>query len=152
MGNVIFFPLPLWLCFRKREEENKRRESEQQKGRLSPDSCRPQAPPCLPGTQAEPPGQSGGPSKQPPASHAAQSPERRICRGSVGRAPEQHLSPDLQGTDPRKPNGRCIAFVIQCRPVDCGPFYRCTHRPFTFNILMSALKPAILLFIFYLFL
>ncbi|XP_036289081.1 inversin isoform X2 [Pipistrellus kuhlii] len=89
---------------KKREEENKRRESEQQKGRLSPDSCRPQAPPCLPGTQAEPPGQSGGPSKQPPASRAAQSPERRTCRGSPGRAPEQHLSPDLQGTDPRKPN------------------------------------------------
>ncbi|XP_015415961.1 PREDICTED: inversin isoform X1 [Myotis davidii] len=90
---------------KKREEENKRRESEQQKGRLSPDSCRPQAPLCLPSTQAEPHRQSGGPSKQPRTSHAAQSPEQRTCRGSPGRAPrEQHLSPDLQGTDPRKPN------------------------------------------------
>ncbi|XP_073083145.1 inversin isoform X7 [Manis javanica] len=96
---------------KKREEENKRREAEQQKGRLSPDSSRPQAPPCLPSTQAEPPRQGRTPSKQPPTSDMAQGPEHRACRGSPGRespsrAPqkEQHLSPDLQGTDPRKPN------------------------------------------------
>ncbi|XP_054440585.1 inversin isoform X2 [Pteronotus mesoamericanus] len=96
---------------KKREEENKRREAEQQKGRLSPDSCRPQALPCPPSTQAEPHRQSGGLSKQPPTCNTAQSPERRTCRGSPGKgspskAPqkEQHISPDLQGTDPRKPN------------------------------------------------
>ncbi|XP_008706104.1 inversin isoform X2 [Ursus maritimus] len=91
---------------KKREEENKRREAEQQKGRLSPESCRPQALPCLPDTQAEPRRQSRAPSKQPPSSDAAQDPEGRACRGSPGRAPqrEQHLSPDVQGTDPRKPN------------------------------------------------
>ncbi|KAM7092784.1 inversin isoform 4-T4 [Molossus nigricans] len=91
---------------KKREEENKRREAEQQKGRLSPDSCRPQAAPCLPGTHAEPHGQNGGPSKQPPPSSAAQSTEQKTCRGSPSRAPqkEQHLPPDLQGTEPRKPN------------------------------------------------
>ncbi|XP_060156672.1 inversin isoform X3 [Globicephala melas] len=98
------------LCM-KREEENRRREAEQQKGRLSPDSCRPQAPPCLPSTQAEPRRQSWAPSKQPPCSNKAQGPERKACRrspgrGSPSRAPqkEQHLSPDLQRTDPRKPN------------------------------------------------
>lgn len=114
-----FFLFLLGFASRKREEENKRREAEQQKGRLSPDSSRPQAPPCLPNTQAEPPRQGRTPSKQPPTSDMAQGPEHRACRGSPGRespsrAPqkEQHLSPDLQGTDPRKPNGRCIAFVI----------------------------------------
>ncbi|XP_035930027.2 inversin isoform X4 [Halichoerus grypus] len=91
---------------KKREEENKRREAEQQKGRLSPDSCRPQALPCLPNTQAEPHGQSRAPSKQPPTSDTAQDPEGRACGGSPGRAPqrEQHLCPDVQGTDTRKPN------------------------------------------------
>uniref|UniRef100_A0A8C0CPL8 Inversin n=1 Tax=Balaenoptera musculus TaxID=9771 RepID=A0A8C0CPL8_BALMU len=96
---------------KKREEENRRREAEQQKGRLSPDSCRPQVPPCLPSTQAEPRRQSWAPSKQPPCSDKAQGPERKACRrspgrGSPSRAPqkEQHLSPDLQRTDPRKPN------------------------------------------------
>ncbi|XP_036996698.2 inversin isoform X1 [Artibeus jamaicensis] len=96
---------------KKREEENKRREAEQQKGRLSPDSCRPRALPCLPSTQAKPYGQNGGPSTPPPTGDAAQSPEQRTCRGSPGRgssskAPqkEQHLSPGLQGPDPRKPN------------------------------------------------
>ncbi|XP_019505039.1 PREDICTED: inversin isoform X3 [Hipposideros armiger] len=96
---------------KKREEENKRREAEQQKGRLSPDSGRPQAPPSLPSTQAEPHRQRWGPSKQPPTSNLAQGPEQRACTGSPGRgspsrAPqkEQHLSPDLQGADPRKPN------------------------------------------------
>ncbi|KAM5257732.1 inversin isoform 4-T6 [Hipposideros larvatus] len=96
---------------KKREEENKRREAEQQKGRLSPDSCRPQAPPSLPSTQAEPHRQRWAPSKQPPTSNLAQGPEQRACTGSPGRgspsrAPqkEQHLSPDLQGADPRKPN------------------------------------------------
>ncbi|XP_025743800.1 inversin isoform X6 [Callorhinus ursinus] len=91
---------------KKREEENKRREAEQQKRRLSPDSCRPQALPCLPNTQAEPHGQSWAPSKQPPTSDTAQDPEGRACGGSPGRAPQnlQHLSPDVQGTDPRKPN------------------------------------------------
>ncbi|XP_068407863.1 inversin isoform X2 [Eschrichtius robustus] len=96
---------------KKREEENRRREAEEQKGRLSPDSCRPQAPPCLPSTRAEPRRQSWAPSKQPPCSDKAQGPERKACRrspgrGSPGRAPqkEQHLSPDLQRTDPRKPN------------------------------------------------
>ncbi|XP_027964585.1 inversin isoform X3 [Eumetopias jubatus] len=91
---------------KKREEENKRREAEQQKRRPSPDSCRPQALPCLPNTQAEPHGQSWAPSKQPPTSDTAQDPEGRACGGSPGRAPQnlQHLSPDVQGTDPRKPN------------------------------------------------
>ncbi|XP_034520093.1 inversin isoform X3 [Ailuropoda melanoleuca] len=96
---------------KKREEENKRREAEQQKGRLSPESCRPQALPCLPDAQAEPRRQSWAPSKQPPSSDVAQDPEGRACRGSPGRASpgrapqrEQHLSTDVQGTDPRKPN------------------------------------------------
>ncbi|XP_010951248.2 inversin isoform X8 [Camelus bactrianus] len=96
---------------KKREEENKRREAEQQKGRLSPDACRPQAPPCLLSAQAEPRGQSWAPSKQPPCSDTAQGPERKACgrssgRGSPSRAPqkEQHPSLDLQKTDPRKPN------------------------------------------------
>uniref|UniRef100_A0A8C6DBB0 Inversin n=1 Tax=Moschus moschiferus TaxID=68415 RepID=A0A8C6DBB0_MOSMO len=96
---------------KKREEENKRREAEQQKGRLSPDSCRPHAPLCLPSTQAEPHRQSQAPSKQPPCSNKAQGPELKACRrspgrGSPSRAPEkeQQLSPDLQRTEPRKPN------------------------------------------------
>ncbi|XP_072815931.1 inversin isoform X5 [Vicugna pacos] len=96
---------------KKREEENKRREAEQQKGRLSPDACRPQAPPCLLSAQAEPRGQSWAPSKQPPCSDTAQGPERKACgrssgRGSPSRAPqkEQRPSPDLQKTVPRKPN------------------------------------------------
>nr|XP_019584788.1 PREDICTED: inversin isoform X2 [Rhinolophus sinicus] len=96
---------------KKREEENKRREAEQQKGRLSPDSGRPQAPPSLPSNQAEPHRQSWDPSTQPPTSILAQGPEQRACRGSPGRGSpsratqkEQRLSPDSQGTDPRKPN------------------------------------------------
>ncbi|XP_004004269.4 inversin isoform X1 [Ovis aries] len=96
---------------KKREEENKRREAEQQKGRLSPDSCRPHAAPCLPSTRAEPHSQSWAPSKQPPCSDKAQGPERKACRrspgrGSPSRAPqkEQQLSSDLQRTEPRKPN------------------------------------------------
>ncbi|XP_055283129.1 inversin isoform X4 [Moschus berezovskii] len=96
---------------KKREEENKRREAEQQKGRLSPDSCRPHAPLCLPSTQAEPHRQSRAPSKQAPCSNKAQGPELKACRrspgrGSPSRAPEkeQQLSPDLQRTEPRKPN------------------------------------------------
>ncbi|CAD7687532.1 unnamed protein product [Nyctereutes procyonoides] len=96
---------------KKREEENKRREAEQQKGRLSPDSCRPQALPCLPNTQTDSHRQSRAPSKQPPASDAAQDPYKRACRGGPGRVSpsrvpqkEQHLSPDVQGTVPRKPN------------------------------------------------
>ncbi|XP_019584788.2 inversin isoform X2 [Rhinolophus sinicus] len=91
---------------KKREEENKRREAEQQKGRLSPDSGRPQAPPSLPSNQAEPHRQSWDPSTQPPTSILAQGPEQRACRGSPSRATqkEQRLSPDSQGTDPRKPN------------------------------------------------
>uniref|UniRef100_A0A8C3WT05 Inversin n=1 Tax=Catagonus wagneri TaxID=51154 RepID=A0A8C3WT05_9CETA len=95
---------------KKREEESKRREAELQKGRLSPDSCRPQAPHYLPSTQSEPHRQSCAPSKQPPYSDMAQGPEQKACRrspgrGSPSRAPqkEQHLSPDLPRTDPRKP-------------------------------------------------
>lgn len=95
---------------KKREEENKRREAEQQKGRLSPDSCRPQAPPHLPSTQSEPHSQSCAPSKQPPCSDTAQGPEQKACRQSPGRetpsrAPqkEQRLSPDFPRTGPRKP-------------------------------------------------
>uniref|UniRef100_A0A8D1DA73 Inversin n=1 Tax=Sus scrofa TaxID=9823 RepID=A0A8D1DA73_PIG len=95
---------------KKREEENKRREAEQQKGRLSPDSCRPQAPPHLPSTQSEPHRQSCAPSKQPPCSDTAQGPEQKACRQSPGRetpsrAPqkEQRLSPDFPRTGPRKP-------------------------------------------------
>ncbi|KAF4025536.1 hypothetical protein G4228_017426 [Cervus hanglu yarkandensis] len=96
---------------KKREEEHKRREAEQQKGRLSPDPCRPHAALRLPSTQAEPHGQSRAPSKQPPCSDEAQGPERRACRrspgrGSPSRAPrkEPQLCPDLQRTEPRKPN------------------------------------------------
>ncbi|XP_045323744.1 inversin isoform X5 [Leopardus geoffroyi] len=92
---------------KKREEENKRREAEQQKGRLSPDSCRSQAPPCVASTQAEPHRQSWTPSKQHPTSSAAQDPEGRACRGSPGRAPQREAGnspPDVQGTEPRKPN------------------------------------------------
>ncbi|XP_037349588.1 inversin isoform X3 [Talpa occidentalis] len=88
---------------KKREEENKRREAEQHKGRLSPDSCRPQIPPRVPGTQDEPHRQSCA------SSNTAQGCERRACRecpsrGSPSSVPqkEQHLSPDVQGTDPRK--------------------------------------------------
>ncbi|XP_020922326.1 inversin isoform X9 [Sus scrofa] len=95
---------------KKREEEIKRREAEQQKGRLSPDSCRPQAPPHLPSTQSEPHSQSCAPSKQPPCSDTAQGPEQKACRQSPGRetpsrAPqkEQRLSPDFPRTGPRKP-------------------------------------------------
>ncbi|XP_043746716.1 inversin isoform X5 [Cervus elaphus] len=96
---------------KKREEEHKRREAEQQKGRLSPDPCRPHTALRLPSTQAEPHGQSRAPSKQPPCSDEAQGPERRACRrspgrGSPSRAPrkEPQLCPDLQRTEPRKPN------------------------------------------------
>ncbi|KAB0360577.1 hypothetical protein FD754_004733, partial [Muntiacus muntjak] len=96
---------------KKREEEHKRREAEQQKGRLSPDPCRPHAALRLPSTQAEPHRQSRAPSKQPPCSDEAQGPERRACRwspgrGSPSRAPrkEPQLCPDLQRTEPRKPN------------------------------------------------
>ncbi|XP_012576856.1 PREDICTED: inversin isoform X2 [Condylura cristata] len=88
---------------KKREEENKRREAEQQKGRLSPDSCRPQVPPCMPSTQDEPHRQSCA------ASNTAQDPERRARRESPSRESpasvppkEQHLSPDVQETEPRK--------------------------------------------------
>ncbi|KAB0353857.1 hypothetical protein FD755_023449 [Muntiacus reevesi] len=106
-----FFLFALGFVPRKREEEHKRREAEQQKGRLSPDPCRPHAALRLPSTQAEPHGQSRAPSKQPPCSDEAQGPERRACRwspgrGSPSRAPrmEPQLCPDLQRTEPRKPN------------------------------------------------
>uniref|UniRef100_A0A8C8ZUL2 Inversin n=1 Tax=Prolemur simus TaxID=1328070 RepID=A0A8C8ZUL2_PROSS len=95
---------------KKREEENKRKEAEQQKGRWSPDSCRPPALTCLPSTQDEPSSQSCAPSKQPPAGNTTQGPEPRDCRGSpggpLGRGPqkEQYVSSDLQGTNSRKPN------------------------------------------------
>uniref|UniRef100_A0A2K6GEU3 Inversin n=1 Tax=Propithecus coquereli TaxID=379532 RepID=A0A2K6GEU3_PROCO len=95
---------------KKREEENKRKEAEQQKGRCSPDSCRPPALTCLPSTQDEPSRQSCAPSKQPPAGNTTQGPEPRDCRGSpggpLGRGPqkEQNVSSDLQGTNSRKPN------------------------------------------------
>ncbi|XP_037654473.1 inversin isoform X2 [Choloepus didactylus] len=77
---------------KKREEESKRKEAKQQKGRLSPGSCRPQAPPCLPG-------------QRPPISSSTPGPECREGRGSPGRTPqeEQHTSSDLKRTDPRKP-------------------------------------------------
>ncbi|XP_070314519.1 inversin isoform X7 [Odocoileus virginianus] len=96
---------------KKREEEHRRREAEQQKGGLSADSCRPHTALCLPSTRAEPHGQSRAPSRQPPCSDEAQGPERRVCRrspgrGSPSRAPqkEPQLCPDLQRTEPRKPN------------------------------------------------
>lgn len=126
MTVLIFFLFFLGFASRKREEENKRREAEQQKGRLSPDPCRPHAPPS---THTEPRRQSGGPSKQPPASNTAQGPEQRASRGSPGRRSpsralqkEQHLSPDLQRREPRKPNGKCVAFVISCQTLDCRLF------------------------------
>ncbi|XP_055972965.1 inversin [Sorex fumeus] len=88
---------------KKREEENKRREAEQQKGRLSPEACRPQTPP---NGQAEPDRESRTPSKLPPASIAARSPEPEDCRRPPSRDPQkaQQLSPDVQGTDSRKPS------------------------------------------------
>uniref|UniRef100_A0A8D2JUT8 Inversin n=1 Tax=Theropithecus gelada TaxID=9565 RepID=A0A8D2JUT8_THEGE len=95
---------------KKREEENKRKEAEQQKGKQSPDSCRPQALPCLPSTRDAPSRQSRAPSKQPPAGNVAQGPEPRDSRGSpggsLGRAlqKEQYASSDLQGTNSRRPN------------------------------------------------
>uniref|UniRef100_A0A8D2JQI6 Inversin n=1 Tax=Sciurus vulgaris TaxID=55149 RepID=A0A8D2JQI6_SCIVU len=97
---------------KKREEENKRKEAEQQKGQLSPDACRPQALPCLPSPilQNETSRQSSAPSKQPPTSHTAQSPELRDSRGSPGGSPdkapqkEPHVFSDLQETDSRKSN------------------------------------------------
>nr|XP_005581245.2 inversin isoform X4 [Macaca fascicularis] len=95
---------------KKREEENKRKEAGQQKGRQSPDSCRPQALPCLPSTRDAPSRQSRAPSKQPPAGNVAQGPEPRDSRGSpggsLGRAlqKEQYASSDLQGTNSRRPN------------------------------------------------
>lgn len=113
-----FFLFPLGFASRKREEENKRREAEQQKGRLNPDSCGSQAPPCVPSTQAEPHRQSWTPSKQHPTSSAAQDPEGRACRGSPGRAPQREAGnspPDVQGTDPRKPNGRYPCYLMPTR-------------------------------------
>uniref|UniRef100_A0A2K5PRD5 Inversin n=2 Tax=Cebus imitator TaxID=2715852 RepID=A0A2K5PRD5_CEBIM len=95
---------------KKREEENKRKEAEQQKGRQSPDSCRPQALLCLTSTQDAPSRQSRAPSKQPPAGNVTQGPEPKDSRGSpggsLGRAlqKEQHVSSDLQGTNSRRPN------------------------------------------------
>lgn len=104
-----FFLFLLGFASRKREEENKRKEAEQQKGWLRPDSSRPQALPCL----RSPSRQSRAPSQQPPADRTAQGPEPRDSRGSPGsfpaRAPrrEQHVSPDLQRTESRKSKGRC---------------------------------------------
>ncbi|XP_012624449.2 inversin isoform X4 [Microcebus murinus] len=95
---------------KKREEENKRKEAEQQKGRWSPDSCRPPALTCLPSTEDEPSRQSCASSKQPPAGNTTQGPEPGDCRGSPGgprgRVPqkEEYVSSDLQGTNSRKPN------------------------------------------------
>ena len=131
-----FFLFVLGFVPRKREEENKRREAEQQKGRLSPDSCRPHAALCLPSTRAEPHSQSWAPSKQPPCSDKAQGPERKACRrspgrGSPSRAPqkEQQLSSDLQRTEPRKPNGKCIALRFSANPwtVDSFVSYYLDH-------------------------
>ena len=128
IGDALDFPLcPFGFVPRKREEEHRRREAEQQRGGLSPDSCRPHATLCLPSTQAEPHGQSRAPSKQPPCSDEAQGPERRACRrspgrGSPSRAPqkEPQLCPDLQGTEPRKPNGKCIASRFSANPWAMG--------------------------------
>ncbi|XP_074251202.1 inversin isoform X4 [Saimiri boliviensis] len=97
---------------KKREEENKRKEAEQQKGRRSPDSCRPQTLPCLTSTQDAPSRQSRAPSKRPSAGNVTQGPEprgpeSRDSRGSPGdRAlqKEQHVSSDLQGTNSRRLN------------------------------------------------
>ncbi|XP_078229432.1 inversin isoform X2 [Callithrix jacchus] len=95
---------------KKREEENKRKEAEQQKGRRSPDSCRPQALPCLTSTQDAPSRQSRAPSKRSPAGNVSRGPEPRDSRGSpggsLGRAlqKEQHVSSDLQGINSRRPN------------------------------------------------
>lgn len=88
---------------KKREEENKRREAELQRERLSPDACKPLASPCRPKTQAEMEKPSKTPSKHPLTSIAAQSSEPGVCR-SPSRQPqkEQHLSPDVPGTDSRK--------------------------------------------------
>lgn len=128
IGNALnFFLFALGFVPRKREEEHKRREAEQQKGRLSPDPCRPHTALRLPSTQAEPHGQSRAPSKQPPCSDEAQGPERRACRrspgrGSPSRAPrkEPQLCPDLQRTEPRKPNGKCIASRFSANPWAVG--------------------------------
>lgn len=107
-------PFDLFFFFgfvsRKREEENKRKEAEQQKGLLSTDP-RPQALPCPPSPQNEPSKQGAAPSKQPPAGHTVQGPDLEPSRRSPGpcpgRASHRDCSSDLQGTASRKPNGKC---------------------------------------------
>nr|XP_003407888.1 inversin isoform X1 [Loxodonta africana] len=95
---------------KKREEESKRKEAEQQKGRLSPDSCRPQPLAYPPSIQDQPSRESWAPGKQPPTSNTTQGSEQRDYQGSLGESPdrapqkEQHVSSDLQDTDSRKPN------------------------------------------------
>ncbi|XP_058528746.1 inversin isoform X4 [Ochotona princeps] len=92
---------------KKREEENKRKEAEKQKGRLSPDSSRPQAPPSLP--QDELSRQSLTPSEQLPVGNMVQVPEPGACRGSargsLGRGPQKEpCVSEWQGTDSRESN------------------------------------------------
>uniref|UniRef100_A0A8C5L8Q6 Inversin n=1 Tax=Jaculus jaculus TaxID=51337 RepID=A0A8C5L8Q6_JACJA len=95
---------------KKREEENKRKEAEQQRGWLTPDPHRAQAPPCLPSSQSEPVKQNGALGKQPPEDHMVQAPEPGRGGGSPdvlpGRKPqkEQIGSSDLPKTNPRKTN------------------------------------------------
>ncbi|XP_058158592.1 inversin isoform X2 [Dasypus novemcinctus] len=91
---------------KKREEESKRKEAKQQKGRLSPDPCRPQVPPCLPSPQEQPSGQSGAPGPKPLIRSSAPGPEQTVLRESPGKASpkEQPISLDLQRTDPKKLN------------------------------------------------
>ncbi|XP_023561245.1 inversin [Octodon degus] len=99
-------PVTTLRCIRlKREEENKRKEAEQQKGWLSPSSHRPQAFPCLLRPHDETSRQNRDPRSQPSASHTVQGPEPSNDR-SPGKAPhqEQNSSSDLQGTASRKPH------------------------------------------------
>ncbi|KAM6170042.1 inversin [Rhynchocyon petersi] len=94
---------------KKREEESKRKEAEQQRGRLSPDSCRPQTLDLPLSTQDAPKRQSWIP-KEPPTSNTTQASKQKGCqqspKGSPDRTPKkgQHTSPDLQDTNSRKPN------------------------------------------------
>ncbi|XP_006864807.1 PREDICTED: LOW QUALITY PROTEIN: inversin [Chrysochloris asiatica] len=92
---------------KKREEESKRKEAEQQKGRLSPDTYRPQAHACLPRTQDQ---ASQAPSTQPPPNNTTPGSKQRDSKGSPKESPdrapqkEQCVSSDLQDTDSRNPS------------------------------------------------
>ncbi|XP_029395352.1 inversin isoform X3 [Mus pahari] len=96
---------------KKREEENKRKEAEQQKGQLDADPrrshCSSSAPvlPCPPSPQNEASKQSAAPSKWPPASHPAQSPDPEQSR-APGRCPGRASHGDSSSSDLQRPASR----------------------------------------------